>query len=210
MVVVAVGSRNPVKVNAVRAAFAANWPDGAKDLVVTGHDVPSGVPDQPWGDEETRAGAMNRAMAAYEAHCVAAGATPDFAVGLEGGVVEEQLAAMHPSVKGLPESSVSCFAFMAVMTIASSGAPRWGLARTGSFTLPPRIVGLMRGTGGAPPMELGDADDAVFKTVNSKQAGGTVGKLTKGLIDRTVYYEHAMHLAIAPFLHDEADLYGPA
>ena len=37
-----------------------------------------------------------------------------------------------------------------------------------------------------------------------------MGKLTKGLIDRTVYYEHAMHLAIAPFLHDEVGLYGPA
>ena len=56
-------------------------------------------------------------------------------------------------------------------------------------------------------MELGDADDAVFKTVNSKQKGGTIGKVTHGLLDRTHYYEHALLCALAPFLHDASGLY---
>lgn len=51
---------------------------------------------------------------------------------------------------------------------------------------------------------LGDADDAVFADTNSKQKGGTVAKVTKGLVDRTAYYEHALHLALVPFVHDES------
>ena len=53
-------------------------------------------------------------------------------------------------------------------------------------------------------LRLGDADDAVFSDSNSKQKGGTVGKVTRGMIDRTAYYEHALHLALVPFLHEES------
>ena len=60
---------------------------------------------------------------------------------------------------------------------------------------------------GSPPMELGDADDAVFKDTNSKQKGGTIGKCTHGLIDRTKYYEHALLCALVPFVHDGSNLY---
>ena len=49
-------------------------------------------------------------------------------------------------------------------------------------------------------MELGNADDKVFSTVNSKQKGGTVGKLTRGVIDRAQYYESAVILAMIPFI----------
>jgi non-canonical (house-cleaning) NTP pyrophosphatase len=233
--VVAVGSENPVKVNSVRNAFAANFPDAS--LEVVGYSVPSGVDDQPWGDVQTRQGALNRAENALGAHCLAhGGAPPDFAVGLEGGVVEEKLGELHRGTPGLSASYTTCFAFMAVMSSpASLDGVRWGIARTGSFALPPRITALMRGEGGKPPMEcaparpigaprlarahqharltparlgvcgrLGDADDAVFADTNSKQKGGTVAKVTKGMVDRTAYYEHALHLALVPFVHDES------
>ncbi len=75
---VAVGSRNPVKVAAVRAVLERVQPE----LQLEGVDVASGVPDQPMGDEETQRGARNRAVAALQL----TGA--DLAVGLEGGVVE--------------------------------------------------------------------------------------------------------------------------
>ena len=42
---VAVGSKNPVKLAAVRQAFFRAFPD--RPLVCVGHDVPSGVSDQP-------------------------------------------------------------------------------------------------------------------------------------------------------------------
>jgi len=55
-------------------------------------------------------------------------------------------------------------------------------------------------------MELGTADDIIFKRSNSKQQNGSVGLLTKGAIDRTAYYEHAVTLAFVPFITNE--LYG--
>ncbi len=79
MPIVVVGSRNPVKVAAVRGAFARlsdTWE-------VRAVDVPSGVSPQPIGHGETRAGARNRAVAAL---AVIPDAT--FGVGIEGGVFE--------------------------------------------------------------------------------------------------------------------------
>ena len=200
--VVAVGSRNPVKVNAARNAFSAAF--GGAVIECHGYDVPSGVSDQPWGEQETRAGSLERAQAAHTAHCSAHGGPPDYAVGLEGGAVEERLGDAHPGVAGLT-ATVSCFAFMAVLALPAGGAtPRWGIARTAYFPLPPRVVDLMRGS---PPLELGDATDAAFAQVNSKQKGGAIGKVTNGLIDRTPYYEHALCCALAPFMHEGTGVY---
>jgi hypothetical protein len=74
---VALGSATGLKVAAVRAV----WP--APDWSVAGEGVPSGVPEQPIGIEETRIGAMNRARRA-----LAAVPTAEVAVGLENGMVE--------------------------------------------------------------------------------------------------------------------------
>lgn len=73
---VAVGSTNPVKVNAVRHIFAQLFPG----CEVVGVEVESGVPAQPVGETETNVGASNRARAALTALDAAYG------VGLEGGV----------------------------------------------------------------------------------------------------------------------------
>jgi len=59
---VAVGSTNPVKLAAARAVLSR----AAPDLRVEAVAVPSGVPDQPWGDDETIRGALARARAARE------------------------------------------------------------------------------------------------------------------------------------------------
>jgi non-canonical (house-cleaning) NTP pyrophosphatase len=47
----AVGSTNPVKLAAARAVLARAFPACAVRAVA----APSGVPDQPWGDDETAA-----------------------------------------------------------------------------------------------------------------------------------------------------------
>lgn len=52
-------------------------------------------------------------------------------------------------------------------------------------------------------MELGDADDTVFRTINSKQNQGTIGQLTRGRITRTDYYEPVVILAFVPFFWPE-------
>jgi non-canonical (house-cleaning) NTP pyrophosphatase len=130
------------------------------------------------------------------------GDLPDYTVGLEGGVSLQSLHELHAGTPGLGEDMAAvCFAYMAILRVKDT---RWGISRTAEFPLPPRITALLRAD---PPMELGDADDTVFADTTSKQKGGTVGKLTHGLIDRTAYYEHALHLALVPFLHDDQKLF---
>ncbi|RKD95302.1 inosine/xanthosine triphosphatase [Halopiger aswanensis] len=73
---VAVGSTNPVKIDAVERTLERFEP------TVTAVDVESGVPEQPWSVEETVAGAENRARRAL----AEASADYEFGVGLEGGV----------------------------------------------------------------------------------------------------------------------------
>jgi inosine/xanthosine triphosphatase len=72
---IAVGSHNPVKINAARHVLSEVYP-GAEIIPAA---VESGVSSNPRGDEEAIAGAKNRARKARES----AGA--DLGVGLEGG-----------------------------------------------------------------------------------------------------------------------------
>lgn len=76
---IAVGSTNPVKIEAVRTMAQRVWPE-AQVLPVA---VPSGVSAMPMSDGEALAGARNRARAARLA------AEADLGVGLEGGVHPE-------------------------------------------------------------------------------------------------------------------------
>jgi len=74
---VAVGSTNPVKVNAVKRAFRMLCTPEVRGVAVD-----SGVPPQPLGFSEVVLGAFNRACNALQA----AGA--DYGVGVEAGLVD--------------------------------------------------------------------------------------------------------------------------
>lgn len=74
---VAIGSKNPVKVNAVRVAFSKFF----KEFEVRSLEVESGVSTMPF-DEELLTGAINRAKNAL------AGGKANFGVGLEGGIIQ--------------------------------------------------------------------------------------------------------------------------
>jgi len=71
-----VGTNNSLKVEAVRAVFAAAFPED--DIEVNAIDVRSGVPAQPF-DEQVSVGAINRARAAL--------LDADYSVGIEAGIV---------------------------------------------------------------------------------------------------------------------------
>lgn len=171
--VVAVGSRNPVKLAAVRAVLS---PLAAEVLRVEGIAVASTVRDQPWGDEETIRGARARADAARAA------LDADLGVGLEGGVVEETGGALR-----------TC-AWAVIVD-------RDGRAGTGgslAMPLPPTVAAALRG--GA---ELGHAIDDLTRRSNTKHGEGAVGVLTGGLIDRQRAYEVLVTYALAPWLAGE-------
>jgi inosine/xanthosine triphosphatase len=72
---VAVGSNNPVKVNAVKNVFGRIY----ENVSVEPRKVGSGVPAQPFGSETVQ-GAMNRAKNAYKSGDF------DYGVGIEAGL----------------------------------------------------------------------------------------------------------------------------
>lgn len=173
MAYIIVASENPVKITAVREAYARMFSDDACE--VSGMAISSGVSHQPMSEEETRRGAVSRAAGA-----AAADATADFCVGIEGGVSDT------------PEG-ISAFAWIAVR----SREGRVGLARSAGFFLPPAVAALIR-----EGKELGEADDLVFGRVNSKQQNGAIGILTGDAIDRKSYYREAVIMALIPFKNE--------
>lgn len=169
---IVVASRNPVKLNAAREAFSAVYPD--RKLEVAGVDVDSGVGDRPDSDAKTRDGARARALQARAAEPDA-----DFWVGLEGGVdvFDDQLMA---------------FAWMAVKGRQGDVSE----ARSATLPLPPAVKTLVDSG-----MELGEANDRVFSTVNSKQGGGAYGLLTDGRYTREGIYAQTLIIALTPFVN---------
>lgn len=202
----AVGSCNPSKLRAVRQALERIVSRNDKKIVLDLYScsVPSGVPDQPFGDAETKLGAKNRARAAQIQYKETHGEMPHFAIGLEGGLEwlgDELLCMAWMAVIGCRSplvlkctASTDCGEY--VSNDDSLGC--WGTAKTGTFALPSLVATLVK-----QGMELGDADDKVFSRVKAKHGSGTVGLLTDGLIDRSHYYEHALILAMVPWIRPD-------
>ncbi len=164
---IAIGSTNPVKRRAAQTVLAPLY-DGAMFM---GVDAASGVADQPWGDEETRRGAINRARAAQFA------TDADLGIGFEGGVVESEIGLLTCNW---------------VAVVAREG--QIGVGGGGGELLPERVAAVLRAGG-----ELGPAMDALTGSHNTKQGEGSVGILTAGLVNRQTIYEISLRLALAPF-----------
>ena len=176
MLVVAVGSTNPVKIDSARNGISQAIAK-KQEVCSEGFPVISTVPDQPFGLVQTRKGAKDRAINAWHAYSNKHGSTPHYSIGMEGGIIKDEEGVMH------------CIACICIYNGTCCGT-----ASTASFPLPIAITKLVQDG-----LELGDADDQVFNTVNSKQGEGTVGKLTRGVINRCAYYEHAVVLAFMRF-----------
>ena len=121
---VAVGSKNPVKVNAVGVAFRKVFP--SRDVVLHGFDAATSVSDQPVNDRETRTGAFNRAIAASKLFAATAGALPDFAVGLEGGVLDEVWTEPTGGLETIEVRRVTRLSCMAWMAVYHPASESWG------------------------------------------------------------------------------------
>ncbi len=171
MPIVIVASTNPVKINATKLAFDQMLPGSM--LVVEGLNVPSGVPDQPMGTEETILGARNRVQRIRELRAEA-----DFWVGIEGGLVTDELGQL--------------VAIAWIVIINKDGHE--SKASAGTFVIPTSMANDIKAG-----MEMGQAADKLHGSTNVKQNLGTVGILTNGAIDRTEYYKHAAILALIPY-----------
>lgn len=164
MLRVAVGSTNPAKLAAARHAFDELHP-GAYEL----HAIACEVGDaQPWGEDATCAGAIERARIAR----TRAGA--DWGIGMEGGLLEDAHGVLVTSW---------------VAVVGAGEEPT--LARTAGFYLPPAIAGRVRAG-----QELGAALQAASDSRATGRGAGTVGWLTGGRIDRSRLYSEAVVLAM--------------
>lgn len=223
---IAVGSTNPAKIQAVTYAIqrciVPSWePD---QIQIESFNVESGVPSQPFGNQQTIDGAKSRAKAAYDAFIIRFQVRPHLAIAMEGGLewVENISSIRNPSTNHSEDiqsesTSLFCMAWIAVHGMRDSFVfdilaeptlsfsvedmePVFGVAKSAMFALPHVIVEEIR-----KGSELGAADDKVFARSNSKHGSSTVGKVTKDLINRTLFYEHAIILAMTPWFRP--DLY---
>ncbi|MCA9152848.1 MAG: DUF84 family protein, partial [Planctomycetales bacterium] len=93
---------------------------------------------------------------------------------IEGGVEEA-------------ESGMVALAWIVIRIGAATGQ-----ARSATFPIPAELAQLVRAG-----IELGYACDQLFGQTNTKQRGGAIGLLTRGLVSRHALYEHAAIMAIS-------------
>ncbi|MBD3110505.1 DUF84 family protein [Bacillus sp. AGMB 02131] len=167
---IAIGSKNPAKVEAVRDCFI----NEANSVIPV--DVPSGVSDQPFSDEETIEGAINRAKASR----LAAGA--QIGIGLEGGVVQTPY--------GLFLCNWGALAVEGEEPIIAGGA---------RIKVPADVAErLMNGE------ELGPVMDDYTKQNNVRHKEGAIGVFTREAVSRRQMFVHIMQMLIGQYRYRES------
>lgn len=173
-VLVAVGSENPVKVEAVRAALLRLYPEGAE---VRGFAVETGVPEQPF-EEATWEGARTRARKA-----LAAWPEADFGIGVEAGLFQV------PATGGLLD-------VQACVVLDRAGRLTYGQGP--GFAYPAAAQDELRkgASVGEVLAELSGVPDIGRKM-------GAVGWLSRGHLTRTALTEPAVLMAFLPRLRPD-------
>lgn len=160
-----IGSNNPAKIAAVKSAFSY------QQVEFLSLDIASGVSEQPFSDEETIKGAMNRAVGALQK------GKGDIGIGLEGGVQE--------SDHGLLICNWGALAVNNMKPIIAGGA---------RFLLPIEIADRLRAG-----EELGPVMEDYAQKENVRKKEGAVGIFTNGLINRTEMFAHIMSLLVGQY-----------
>ena len=170
-----VGSKNPVKTEAVKEAFS-HYFDNVK---VKGISVDSKVPNQPVNNE-TFEGARNRALELIVINQEKKlGA--DFFVGMEGGIINQYS---------------RWLAFGGIYIIDKKG--REGFGSSPHFEIPDEIANeLLTG------VEMGVVMDRIMNEKNTKHRGGAIGFLTKDVIGRKELYVPGVISALVPFVNED-------
>ncbi|MFB6467629.1 DUF84 family protein [Cytobacillus sp. Hz8] len=162
---VVIGTKNPAKVKAVEEAFS-HYPCTLNSI-----DVSSGVSPQPFSDEETIQGALNRAEGALNL------GQGDIGIGLEGGV--------HKTEHGLFLCNWGALAVKGRSPIIAGGA---------RILLPEEIAGeLYKGN------ELGPVMEGYVNIKNVRKKEGAIGIFTNGVVSRAEMFLHVMNLLVGQY-----------
>ncbi|WAA11750.1 DUF84 family protein [Fervidibacillus halotolerans] len=164
---IGIGSTNLAKIEAVQRVFSEN------DEIISVR-VPSGVSDQPFSDEETIEGAIQRAKKALET------TNADLGIGLEGGVTETPYGLMLCNWGALYSKTDHS-------PIIAGGA---------RILLPDEISERLR-TG----EELGPIMDDYCMRENIRHHEGAIGIFTNGLITRGEMFSHVVRMLKGQFIY---------
>ena len=176
-----VGSTNPVKINAVVEAFSHFFGEADGGVDALGMAAPSGVPEQPVGDE-THAGARNRAFWLAERNrAQKLGAA--FCVGIEGGVQTHH---------------GRWFGYGVICIVDAQG--RHSIGVSPQFELPPVVMARI-----SQGVELGQVMDELLQTEHTKHKAGAIGHFSRGVLTRQDITAQGVIMALIPFLN--SDLY---
>ena len=170
-----VGSKNPVKLNAVEEAFSLYF----DSLEIVGLSVNSDVPDQPI-NEETYVGAENRANHLRQIN-IKQSLNAEYFVGIEGGI---------------QQTYNKWFAFGCMCIINKSGKISFGTSA--HFELPEVVIKQLLDR-----KELGHVMDDIMKQENTKQRGGAISFFTNGKMNRKELYIPGLISALIPFQHEQ-------
>ncbi|WP_070120547.1 DUF84 family protein [Bacillus marinisedimentorum] len=171
---IAIGSTNPVKAEAVREVFGHE-----ANKFIELHAV-SGVSAQPFGDEETAQGAINRAKACLEK------SDADLAIGLEGGVTDTK--------HGMFVCNWGAISDRSGKILIASGA---------RFLLPEEVSEKVK-----EGRELGEVMDWFTKRKNIRKKEGAIGIFTNGLVTRQEMYHHLVKLLAGQYEYHAKPLAG--
>ena len=168
-----VGSKNPVKINAVKDAFSNYF----NDFEVIELDVDSDVSAQPL-NEETFEGAKNRAKTLKKLNDDQ-NIGAEYFVGIEGGIMNYYS---------------KWFAFGSMCILNKEG--KIGFGTSPFFELPKQTNNkILEG------QELGKIMDQITKEENCKQKNGAIGFFTKNIMTRKESYVHGLVVALIPFIN---------
>jgi inosine/xanthosine triphosphatase len=178
----AIGSTNPTKIAAARCVMRRIFGAGVEVIAVP---VTSEFPAQPWGDVETRRGAIERARTAIGTVT----GPVNFGLGLEGGVLELESENRHPEL------------YTSAWCAVVDGAGTLGLGGGANLLLPSSIADAVRAG-----EELGVVISRFVGETGSHHPAGAIGALTGGWLNRQEAFEQVLTLALARFLNPRAYL----
>lgn len=166
---VAIGTKNRAKTAAVEGVIRKYF----NHVEFVYYEVESGVSEQPVSDEETRQGAINRAIRTRHL------SQADLSFGLEGGVreIDGVMYCCNWGAVALKDGRV----------ISGAGA---------QFILPEEIAVKLREGG-----ELGPIMDDFTKTKDIRHHAGAIGIFTNSLIDRKQMFEHVVTILLGQVMY---------